>query len=116
MGWVVVALAVVVGLGIALVVQRKHEADLVSILAPLLDSRVDLAIANTTSKPGGIGEYTGVIGSIDPESRWVLFQWIDWRDDANALGPLPERLADVGVRADDIRWVELPGQARIDLV
>jgi hypothetical protein len=97
--WPIVALVVVVGL-----------------LTPLLESRVDLARANTTSKPGVIGAYTGVISDIDPVSRWVRFRWIDWRDTANLGAPLPERLAEIGVRADDIRWVDAPGQARIDLV
>jgi hypothetical protein len=29
---------------------------------------------------------------------------------------MPERLAEIGVRADEIRWVQVPGQERIDLV
>jgi hypothetical protein len=75
-----------------------------------------LAIANSSARPGGIGEYTGIISEIDPATRWVQFRWIEWRESANALAPSPERLAEVGVIADDIRWVEPPGQTRIDLV
>ena len=114
--WPIVALVVVAGLAIALVAQRKHEEDLVGLLTPLLESRVDLAIANTTSKPGAIGEYTGIISDIDPVPRWVLFRWIEWRDGGNVGAPSPDRLAEIDVRAHDIRWVEAPGQARIDLV
>ena len=112
--WIVVGVVVLVGLGIAISVQQRHETDLTVTLLPLCGDRLTLAISQDGQKLAPIGNYVGVIEAIDPASRWVSFEWIDWLDDPQ-LGPLPELLASNGVIADRIRWVQVDGGSRIDL-
>jgi hypothetical protein len=72
---------VVVVLGIAIWVQQRHDDSLVEQLLPLRGERLEMAIVPTSSKFAVIGQYVGVIDSIDPSTRWVTFDWIDYSDD-----------------------------------
>ena len=106
-------------LGIAVWRQQRHNDAAVKLLQSLRGERLELAIVPTGSKLAGIGRYVGVIDSIDPSTRWVTFEWIDWSGDGQPLlGALltPDRLASTGVIADCIRWVRPATGPKIDLV
>jgi hypothetical protein len=116
--WIVVA--VIVGaFALALMVQGRHDDDLVARLTPLRGQEVVLCIASTatTAKLVPLGEYRAVIAEIDPTTRWVTFDWIEWSDEPGMVGTLdPMTLADTGVIADRIRWVEPHDGPRISLL
>ena len=114
MGWVAVVGVVVVGLGAALVYEQRHEIDLVATLAALPGQQLDLAIGPTSAKRSKAGEYTGVIASIDPTTRWVALEWIRWMEGGH-IGPVSPDDLGTGVIADCIHWVRPVGQALIDL-
>lgn len=78
--WIGIAIAVIVVLGGAIALQQRHETDIIASLTPLCGERIDLAVAPTSSKFGTIGENTGVIDAVDPDTGWVSFEWIDWKD------------------------------------
>jgi hypothetical protein len=114
MGWFVVVGLVVVGLVAALVYRQRHQTDPVATLATLRGQQLDLAIAPPSSPRSTIGEYTAVIDSIEPTTRWVTFEWIT-RMEGGQVGALsPDDLAH-GVIADCVHWVRPWGQALIDL-
>ena len=65
--WVVVTV-IASALAIALVVQRRHDDDLVVRLTALCGQEVKLCIAPTSSKFAAMGEYAAVIADC---IRWV---------------------------------------------
>jgi hypothetical protein len=114
MGWVVVVGVVIVGLGVSRAFRRRHQTDVLATLVKLSGQQLDLAIAPISSKRSAIGEYTGVIESIDSTTRWVTFEWIT-RMDGGQIGSLsPEDLAN-GVIVDCIQWVRPRGHPLIVL-
>ena len=115
MVWIVI-LVIVSALAIGLVVQRRHDDDLVERLVPLRSQEVVLCIAPTSAKFGTMGEYVGVISEVDPATRWVTFDWIEHADPQHPGSLDPASLAENGIIADCIRWVEPPNGRRIGLL
>jgi hypothetical protein len=120
--WPLVAVAVVVLLAVAIAVQQRHATDLVSTLAPLIGQRLSLGISTPGTQVVVVGRFVGVIDAVDPATRWVTFQWIE-NDDLAAPGnqfapiaaSITAHLAENGVIADRIYWVEAEGGRRIRL-
>jgi len=113
--WIVVAV-IVSAITIGLVVQQRHDDDLVVRLTPLCGQELVLCIAPTSSRLAIMGEYDGVIASVDSTTRWVTFDWIERRDDQRPGSLDPTTLAENGIIADCIRWVQPADGPRIDLL
>jgi hypothetical protein len=116
--WVVIAV-IVSAFALAFFVQGRHDDDLVARLTPLYGQELVLCIAGTatTARLVPLAEYRGVIAEVDPTTRWVSFEWIERSDEPGMPGtPDPTSLAETGVIADCIRWVEPRDGPRISLV
>lgn len=114
MGWVVVTGVVVLGLAAAFDYRRRNRIDVVATLELLVGQEVDLAIAPVAAKRTAIGEYTGVIASVDRATGRVMFEWIT-RLEGGHHGSLSTDALLRGSSADCIQWVRPVGHSLIDL-
>jgi hypothetical protein len=118
-GWLLLAVAVLVVLGVLIVVQQRHHTDLVDTLTSIgsEDVRVGIGFGRSANL---VRAFAGSIASVDPRSRWVTFGWLEADDDvtgpadAYAISKAAE-LAELGVLADRIQWIEPTGGPRIRL-
>jgi hypothetical protein len=115
------SVAIVLALGVAIAVQQRHETKLLRTLGPLRGQRLRFGINSGISQLTVVGPFLGVIESLDPKARWVTFQWVEFEpDDTDAdlvasATAMTATLAEDGVLADRIDWLEPEGEDRTRL-
>ena len=103
------------------VFQRRHHQDLLSVLGSCVDQRVRVGIAVDGSRSTIVAPFWTVIGAVDSRTRWVTFRSIELDPEglksksvASATA-MSGSLAETGLVADRIRWVDLTDGSRAHL-
>jgi hypothetical protein len=115
------SVAIVAALGIAIMMQQRHETKVLRTLGALCGRRIRFGVNVGRSQVAVVGPFLAVIESLDPNTRWITFAWVDFAPDdpdADLDGPATEMtstLAENGLLADRIDWLEPEGEDRIRL-